>query len=168
MADEKAAAEEEASEAARRRGDQPTLAQAAALAAEAEDLPVDAELKTRLDEIVHAGEDWEARCAAVLNPKQVRALSILEQCGGGFLHHCLESIHCSVLMITELQRWQCLLLYSSAVARQAYVHSRQLILFDTRYLGFDQTAQVGILPTHDVEHTFTVNEVPGCDASQCV
>ncbi|CAL8461880.1 g1411 [Coccomyxa elongata] len=70
LADEKAAAEEEASEAARRRGDQPTLAQAAALAAEAEDLPVDAELKTRLDEIVHAGEDWEARCAAVLNPKQ--------------------------------------------------------------------------------------------------
>lgn len=80
LADEKAAAEEEASEAARRRGDQPTLAQAAALAAEAEDLPVDAELKTRLDEIVHAGEDWEARCAAVLNPKQVRALLILEQC----------------------------------------------------------------------------------------
>lgn len=73
MADERAAADEEASEAARRRGSQPTLAQAAALAAEAEDLPVDAELRGRLEEIVHSGEDWEARCAAVLNPKKVDA-----------------------------------------------------------------------------------------------
>ena len=41
---------------------------------------MDADLKTRLDEIVHAGEDWEARCAAVLHPKQVRAPSVLVVC----------------------------------------------------------------------------------------
>ena len=77
LADERAAADEEASETARRRGSQPTLAQAAALAAEAEDLPVDVELRGKLEEIVHNGEDWEARCAAVLNPKRVRTFSSL-------------------------------------------------------------------------------------------
>lgn len=71
LADEKAAAELDASEALRRRGPPPTLAQAAALAAEAEDLPVDPHLKTQLEEVVHSGEDWEARCAAVLHPKRV-------------------------------------------------------------------------------------------------
>lgn len=51
----------------------PTLAQAAALAAEAEDLPVESGLRGALEELVRAGEDWEERAAAALKPRWVRA-----------------------------------------------------------------------------------------------
>lgn len=73
--------EREAAEAAAA-GLRPTLAQAAALAAEGEELPVDAGLKSKLEDVVRAGEDWEERAAAVLNPRWVRASRVLGICIG--------------------------------------------------------------------------------------
>ena len=70
--EERRAAEEEAAhEDTRRRGLQPTLAQISGMAAEAQDLPVDLELRARLEGLVAAAEDWEARASGVLNPKKV-------------------------------------------------------------------------------------------------
>lgn len=70
--EERRAAEEEAAhEDSRRRGLQPTLAQVSSMAAEAQDLPVDPELRARLEGLVAAAEDWEARASGVLNPKKV-------------------------------------------------------------------------------------------------
>lgn len=45
--------------------------QVAALAVEAQDLPVEEQLRARLEGLVAAGEDWEARASGVLNPKKV-------------------------------------------------------------------------------------------------
>ena len=41
------------------------------MAAEAQELPVDPGLQARLESLVAAGEDWEARAAGVLSPKKV-------------------------------------------------------------------------------------------------
>ncbi len=69
--EERRAAEAEARDDSQRRGLQPTLAQVGALAAEAQELPVDPQLKARLEDLVAAGEDWEARASGVLHPKKV-------------------------------------------------------------------------------------------------
>ncbi len=70
--EERRAAEEEAAhEDTRRRGLQPTLGQVSSMAAEAQDLPVDQELRARLEGLVAAAEDWEARASGVLYPKKV-------------------------------------------------------------------------------------------------
>ena len=69
--EERRAAEAEAHDDSQRRGLQPTLAQISALATEAQELPVDPQLKTRLEDLVAAGEDWEARASGVLHPKKV-------------------------------------------------------------------------------------------------
>lgn len=70
--EERRAAEEEAREDSRR-GLQPTLAQVTALTNEAQNLPVEPGLRARLESLVTAGEDWEARASGVLYPKKVCA-----------------------------------------------------------------------------------------------
>ena len=57
------------------------------MAAEAQELPVDPGLRARLEGLVAAGEDWEARASGVLNPKKVdqhniwkRALNFWTSC----------------------------------------------------------------------------------------
>ena len=82
--EERRAAEAEARDDSQRRGLQPTLAQVSALAAEAQELPVDPQLRTRLEDLVAAGEDWEARASGVLHPKKVhldsRLVLLQRQC----------------------------------------------------------------------------------------
>lgn len=52
------------------------------MAAEAQDLPVDRELRARLEGLVAAAEDWEARASGVLYPKKVACCTSLDT-------HCL-------------------------------------------------------------------------------
>ena len=50
------------------------------MAAEAQELPVDPGLRARLEGLVAAGEDWEARASGVLNPKKVERRKRLMVC----------------------------------------------------------------------------------------
>ena len=94
--EERRAAEEEAAhEDTRRRGLQPTLGQVSSMAAEAQDLPVDQELRARLEGLVAAAEDWEARASGVLNPKKVACCAHVPQKGP--MHVALYS-HQAVLL----------------------------------------------------------------------
>ncbi len=93
--EERRAAEEEAHEDSRRRGQQATLAEVSALTGEAQELPVDPALMGRLEGLVASGEDWEARASGVLNPKKV-------------LHNILlKSSHLPELNSID-QWWRCL------------------------------------------------------------